>query len=115
MPFGRNISKAVPVRKNENAKAEAAQCSCCPADVVAADAVEFCEQDLGRSMAQSVLELALPIVAAPQAQHVGPYLITECRQLCARPERERVVLRRGMASQNRTPIRTTSLGWRFWL
>ena len=49
------------------------------------------EEDFGSSISQGVLELPLPIVATPQAQHIGPYLIAERGQFRAQPERERVV------------------------
>lgn len=58
------------------------------------------EQHLASAVAQGVFEFALPIVAAFKSQNICPDFITQCRELGAQPDREGIVLWRGMTDED---------------
>ena len=59
------------------------------------------EQHLAGAMAQCVFEFALPVLAALEPEHIGPDLVAHRGELRAQPDREGVVLGRGVADEDR--------------
>lgn len=59
------------------------------------------EQHLRGLRANRVFEDALPVIATAQAQRVGKYLVAKRGQLRAKPQSESVILRTGVADEQR--------------